>query len=129
MIVNGKDKPLNLASSALPNVSPALSNLLQPVILTKVAKQNIDGVVQMIYTPISTRAVRQPFSAQELAIKPEGERAWRWETVHATADLILKPDDRIMWSGILFRVMKKSDYAEYGYVQYDIVEDYTSTKC
>lgn len=128
-IINGKDLGLPLASSQLPDMSAAMMDLLQPVTLVKIAKQNIDGLVQEIQTPISTRAVRQPLSAQRLDIKPEGQRAWRWEVVHATIDLILKPDDRILWDGIYFRVMGKFDYKEYGYVQYEIVQDYTLSPC
>lgn len=130
MIINGKDIPIGLGSTMLPDMSPALSGLLQPVTFILISKANINGLVQEIQTVINTRAVRQPFSAQKLSIRPEGQRAWRWETIHATVDLILKPDDRILWDGIYFRVMDKYDYKEYAYVQYDIVQDYDkSPKC
>ena len=124
MIINGKDIPLNLASVQLPDMSAALGDLMQPMSFVRIDKTNLDGLVQEIQFPIVTRGVRGPWSPQKLAILPEGQRAWRWETITALADLILKPDDRILWDGIYFRIMAKTDYKEYGYVQYDIAQDY-----
>jgi hypothetical protein len=130
MILNGKDQTLPLASSQLPDMGLAMADILQPVQFIQITKQNLNGLVQEIQTPINTRAVRQPYSPQRLDIKPEGQREWRWETVFASIDLILSPDDRILWDGLYFRVMQKSDYKEYGYVQYEIVQDYTlSPRC
>lgn len=129
MITNGKDIPLNQAASALPDMGPAMSDVMQPITLIKVDKQNVDGIVQEILTAIDTRAVRLPMGPQMLSIKPEGQRSWLWETVYAAPDLVLKPDDLIQWTGVLFRVMQKTDFSQYGYVQYDIVQEYSRTKC
>lgn len=123
-IINGKDIPLNLSSTALPDMVDALSGLMQPVTFIVVTKSNIDGLVQELRTIVNTRAVREPYTPQRLAIMAEGERAWKWSTIHATADLILHPDDQIIWDGEYYRVMDKSDYKEYGYVQYEVVQDY-----
>ena len=123
-MINGKDIPLGLAASALPDVSGSVDMFLQPVAIGIVSKQQVDGYTQEIVNYVKTRAVRQPFSPQMLEVKPEGERAWRWETIHALPDLILSTDDIILWGDHRYRVMRKSNYAEYGYVLYEIIEDY-----
>lgn len=123
-MINGKDIPLGLSASALPDVSGSVDMFLQPVTIGVVSKQQVDGYTQEIINYVKTRAVRQPFSPRMLEVKPEGERSWRWETVHALPDLILNPDDIILWGDHRYRVMQKSDFAEYGYVLYEIIEDY-----
>lgn len=57
-------------------------------------------------------------------IKPIGERDWQWESIHAFPTLQLQPDDIITFDDVDYRVMNKSDYKEYGYVVYEIVQDY-----
>ncbi len=126
MIVNGKDKPLALASAALPDMTAGLAGLLQPMTFVKVTKTNVDGLVQEIENKVRTTATRYPMKPQEVALKPEGQRTWKWETLLAVADLILKPDDIVKFDGQPYRVMGKSDWKEYGFVQYDLAQDFTA---
>lgn len=125
-IINGKDADLGVASSALPYVGTALYGLLQPMTFTTIAKSVYQGLVTELQTNVSVRCSRQPFSPQRLALKPEGQRAWRWELLFADPSLVLSPDDRVIFGGRPYRVMAKYDYKEYGYVQYEIAEDFTS---
>lgn len=125
-IVNAKDKPLSMQSNALPNVSGAMAGLFQDMTFGIMQKQVIGatGLVQEIEVKVTTRGVRQPLSAQALAIKPKGQRAWKWEMIHCLPDVVLVPDDRIKVAGSIYRVMDKFNYSEYGYVRYDIAQDY-----
>ena len=77
-------------------------------------------------TPFIFQGVRQPFTAQQLALKPEGQRHWKWEMIHAWPNLQLKPDEIITFANQNYRVMQKWDWTEYGYVQYEIAQDYTT---
>ncbi len=124
MITNGKDKPFGTAAIGLPNMSEALSGWMQPMKFGVICSQSIDGLVQEIVQWVNTKGVRQPFSAQKLMIKPEGQRAWRWETLHCLPDVLLKPNDDVLFEGVKYRVMQKYDYKEYGYLQYDITQDF-----
>jgi len=126
MIKNAKDTPLAQQTAGLPNVSAAMTGWFQPMEFIQICKQKIDGYVQEISTKVKTRGVRQPFTARQLEIKPEGQRSWRWETMHCLPDVILKPDDKIYFDGIDYRVMQQYDWKEYGYVQYDIVQGYSN---
>lgn len=124
MIKNGSNKPLNQQKGSLPDVSSALENWFQAITFIKIVKSIVNGRLQEVETPISFRGVWQPMKTQDLEIKPEGQRDWRWFTIHSDTDIELKPDDKISYLNREFRVMKKNDYGLYGYFQYEVVEGY-----
>lgn len=75
---------------------------------------------------VQFRGVVTPLSPRQLEIKPEGQRAWRWLEVHATADLAIKPDDEVVFKCVRYRVMAVHDWSDYGYFRYEIAEAFTS---
>ena len=110
-MINGKDSTIN-AKGCLPFVGSALIDWFQAVTFTLVAKAVVNFEVVETLTTSSFYGVRQPMGPQELKIKPEGQRSWEWEQIHATPDLILKTDDIIsigiilldLLNGILLRL-------------------------
>jgi len=122
MIINAKDKPLN--TSGLPQMGEVLPSWFQKLTFNLVTKALVDYEVQEVLVPITTQGVRQPMSAQELAIKPEGQRGWKWETIHCLPDVKLNLDDIIIFDNTKYRVMQKWDWSEYGYIQYEICQAY-----
>ena len=70
--------------------------------------------------------VRNP-NGQDLDMKPEGQRRWNTETVYSDPDLDLKVDDMISFScedSQRFRVVSKTDFSKYGYIEYSLMSDY-----
>ena len=124
MIKNGKDKTLDQQKGSLPNVSVALKNWFQNISFLKISKTVVNGRVQESVTNTSFRGVWQPMGSQDLEIKPEGQRDWRWFTIHSDIDIELVPDDKIIYLEKEYRVMKKDDYNLYGYYKYDVVESF-----
>jgi hypothetical protein len=124
MIKNGKDYPLSSNPGTLPDMQGAMLSWFQRLTFTKVVKTVVNHEVEEETTTFEFTGVRQPMSPQQLEMKPEGQRAWKWEMIHAFPDLILKPDEIIVFESVPYRVMKKSDFKEYGYILYEIVEDY-----
>lgn len=122
-MLNAKDKTLS-DLNALPDVSPSIDLLLQPMKVGLVQKAQVHGLTQETIMWKRTKVVRQAFSAEQLMIRPEGERSWKWYEIHATVDLILNTDDIILIHGQRLRIMEKRDYTEYGFVIYAAVEDY-----
>lgn len=113
--------------SGLPNLSDALDGLMQPVTAELVEKTIVNGRIQeIVQKTVYTQAVKQPFTARQLSIRPEGERAWPWFTVHIKTNFVLKIDQVFRLSGVQFRVMEVLNYAEYGYMQYSVVQDYNN---
>lgn len=124
-LVNAKDTLLTDNPGTLPNMQQTLLNWFQVVTFTLISKSIVDHLLVESETPSSFLGVRQPMKPQMVAMKPEGQRSWKWETIHAHPDLVLKTDDVMVFFGIRYRVMEKLDWKEYGYVEYHIVQDYT----
>ena len=68
----------------------------------------------------------QPFGPRELKIKPEGERAWNWQMLHTTPDVALKDDEEFTIKGLRYRVMSERNFSDYGYIAYELVQDYVA---
>ena len=125
MIKNAKDKKVYELDNALPDMSEAVMDFLQPIVLKKINKQQVNGYTQEIEIPIQTSAVVIPMSG-DMAIKMEGERTWRWSTMYCLSDLIFATDDVILYRHTRYRIMHRMDYSQYGYVSYEMIEDYTA---
>lgn len=110
----------------LPDVSAAVMSLLQPVSVNLVLQQLINGYYKPIKNlTVQTQASIQPLP-QELAIKMEGERNWRWSLIHILPNVVLNNNDLITLFGIQYKVMKKENWSQYGYLDYFVVENFVS---
>lgn len=127
MILNGKNTPLNQSGSNLPQVTAAITGWFKPMTFGVTVKTNVDFLTVDEITDVSCQGVWQPFTDQQLAIKPEGERSWKWFMIHSDPSLVLTTDDQIQYQGVNYDVMGKKDYKEYGYVQYEVVNKYEVT--
>lgn len=110
----------------LPDVSSGVMLFFQKLKVDIVRKEQVAGYTQEKTICRHTYGVRQPFTAQQLQIKPEGERTWIWHKLHCLPDLVLHVDDKITIRGSVYRVMTSTDYREYGYLEYDIIQDYNA---
>lgn len=91
-----------------------------------VAKRQNDYLTEEIYFEKNVKMFRVP-TGQNLEMKPEGQRKWNNETIYADISLDLKVDDIIIFdcvSGQRFRVLSKTDWNQFGYVEYAILSDY-----
>lgn len=125
IIQNAADVLLSQNPGTLPDPSGALLDWFQYMAFTLIRKRVVDYSVVEDKTEISTMGVRQPMKPQQLMMKPEGQRKWRWETIHCLPDLVLNVDDRIRYMDVPYRVMERLDWREYGFIEYHVVEDYT----
>lgn len=120
--------PLNdQAAGMTPDVSGAIQNYYQPMVFTVVGKVVEGFVVQETPTNTNFRGVLQPLSNRQLALKTEGQRAWSWFLLHSDLALSLNVDDVVNWRGKQTRVMARKDFSLYGYVQYELVQDWTGS--
>lgn len=126
MIKNARHQKIDDVPLGLPDVSGAVQSFLQPARLGIVHKAQVSGYTQETVSWIRTQLVRQAFTPEQLALKPEGERSWKWYTLHTLPDICLKTDDIIMLHGLRMRIMEISGYAEYGFNEYHAIEDYTT---
>lgn len=126
-IVNGRNTALNQNTGTLPNVSGAMLQWFQPMIFEPVLKSVEGFLLDELGDPIAFRGVIQPLQNRDLMIKPEGERAWTWQMLHSDVSLQLNVDAVVRYLGIQYRVMARKDYSAYGYMTYDLIQDYTGS--
>jgi hypothetical protein len=126
-IANGKNVPLNVQTGTVPDVSGALKDWFQQMTFEAVTKTTSAFQVVEAGDPIVFRGVIQPFTERQLIMKPEGQRAWTWLWLHAEPSLTLQVDDVVLYLGVQTRVMARKNYTIYGYVEYQLVQDWTGS--
>ncbi len=127
MIKNGSDTLLNAGSGTLPDVSSAFLNWFQPMIFLKIVKTILNFELVETATAIEFRGVWQPLSTHAVNYKPEGQRHWKWFQVHTDTAIDLSPDEVITYQGNQYRIKGNMNYDEYGYIKYELIEDFTGS--
>lgn len=125
-ISNASARTVTDSLSPTPTMGSTLLGWFRPIALARVVKVMEDHELREVERPLVTRGVVQPFSATQLSIKPEGERAWKWWMIHATPDLVLLADEVISYRGTRLRIMRQFPYEANGFVQYEAVEAYAN---
>lgn len=112
--------------STLPNLGDALLDWFQPMTFQKMVK-SVDASYRAkeVATNIRTRGVWMPLTDQQLRMKPEGQRSWKWYQLFAEPTLILNIDDRVKYLTVPYRVMARGPWERYGYIEYQLVEGFT----
>lgn len=125
MIRNAGAIPLNAQPQGMvPDVSGALQGYYQPLTFAPLVKAVSGFQVVESATPIQFQGVIQPFSPRRLLLLPEGQRAWSWYLLHADPVLTLQVDDVVLWQGKQTRVMSRTNYTLFGYVEYSLCQDW-----
>jgi hypothetical protein len=124
-IVDANRLTVDEAVSPTPNMRDVIMGWFRPLALTIVRKLTVDFQTREVEVVHETQGVIQPMSIARLKMKTEGERTWKWWTVHANTDLVLQNDDVIIPRGKpRLRIMGNGDWSENGFVVYEAVEDY-----
>ncbi len=126
-IKNAANTLLNVQTGSIPNVGGAMRDWFQPMVFTRVTKSTV--AFQLVETAenISFRGVIQPLTSRDLIQKPEGQRAWTWLWLHADPSLTLNVDEIVTYNGVATRIMARKNYTIYGYVEYQLVQDWTGS--
>lgn len=124
-IANGVNTPLTERTGTIPDVSEGMRDWFQPMSFIQVTKTTVNFQVVETQNPTPFQGVIQPASNRELWLRPEGERAWSWLTLHADPVLTLEVDDIVQYLGVNYRVKSRKAYQEYGYQEYMLLQDWT----
>lgn len=120
-IVRANKKKLS-ENHGLPNVSEVIVSWFQPMTFKFLKDNIVEFENKPIATTIKSEGVIQPFTSKDLQVKSEGQRAWSWYMLHCLPDVVLKVGEFVLIDNKRYRVMKKTDYSDYGYLEYDVVE-------
>lgn len=112
-------------SSGMPQISAAFAGWTTTIKLIRQTESVVNGLVQVVQTPMTFKGTLQPLSARAIELKPEGQRSWTWLQLHCLAtSSILIPGDRVQWNNEIYKVMEQNDYSLNGYVEYHLARDY-----
>ena len=107
-----------------PNMGSAIAGFTQVNEVQILRTKLVAGEAVKQATTVVAATCIQPFSPQRIAMKPEGERAWKWWMIHATLDLAAKVGDILEIAGVGYRLMARTDYSQAGYNMFEAVEEY-----
>lgn len=124
-IVNAGQNTLKKISGGLPNVSDVIVSWFQPMTFKFLTDNIVDFENEPITVEVRSEGVIQPFTSKDLMAKPEGQRSWSWNMLHCLPDVVLKVGEYVLIDDVKYRVMKCTDYSDYGYLEYDVVEAFT----
>lgn len=120
--------PVSVAASALPSLRTTLVGWFRPIVLGRVTSNIVEGEIQRVVREQRCRGMVQPFGPRELKLKSEGERKWNWQMLHTDPSVSLRDGEEFTIHNIRYRVMSQKNYSEYGYVMYELVQDYAPSK-
>lgn len=123
-IYSANTKPVSVMASPLPNMSATVRSYFRPMKLVRVQKTVGGFEVAEERVELDCQGTIQPFSARELKLKAEGQRSWNWQMLHTTPDVDMKNDEEFIYRGTRYRVMSQSGYSDFGYISYELVQDY-----
>lgn len=126
MLINANAVTIPNNVGGLPDGSAAVMSLLQPTTVMTVTQQLINGYYKPLTQTIPTQASIQPLP-QELAIKMEGERNWSWFLIHILPNVVLQNNDFITLFDTKYKVMKNGNWAQYGYIEYYVIQYFTNS--
>lgn len=113
--------------SGMPQMGAAFLGWQNSITLQKVTQNVVDGLTVDTLTSHKFQGVIQPLSAKQIALKPEGERAWSWFMIHVFAGTLdLTTSDKILIKGVAYKVMGVWDYSLNNYVEYHVIKDFVN---
>ena len=122
-ILNGKSRNV-YQTLTVPRTEHVMKSWFRRIELIKIVKEVVDFEIVEREIAYMTKGVFLPLGLDELEMKPEGQRDWRWSNLWIDASMVLISDDKISIDGKRFRVSGTALFTEYGYSLYHIVEDY-----
>ena len=127
-IINACRKSTKSLASGLPDVGAAIMEILQPVKASYIQKQQIAGYTQEVLIEIETSVSIQSINPESLKMLPEGQRSWDTNTIYALSNLNLKTDEVFTIDGTNYRILSRTDWKEYGFIEYNVIEDHQMNK-
>lgn len=119
-----RNRSVSDMATALPSVANTIRGWFRPLVLIIINSSVADLKVRRGRKKLNCQGVIQPFTAQRLKLKPEGERRWKWKLLFTGTEVDLNDGDDFTIRDVPYRVMGKLDWSDYGCNVYELVEDY-----
>lgn len=112
--------------TGMPQMEAAFAGWANDITLTVVTQTvQSTGFISNVENTINFKGVIQPLQPNQIALKPEGQRSFKWLQIHCLDRIInLNTNDRIVYNGEKYKVMARKDYSLNNYIEYHVIEDY-----
>ena len=115
----------SVARSGMPQMGNTLNGWEVPLTLVKITQNVVDGDLTTTETTYNFMGVFQPFSMQQLALLPEGQRSWSHYWLHIkSSSFDLKTADKFIFENKRYKVIELKDYHLNGFIEYHVILDY-----
>lgn len=115
----------NTAKSGMPQMDSTLIGWEVPIELIKITQDVIEGDLVTSEQTFKFLGVWQPFSMQQLALLPEGQRSWSHYWLHLKSGILdLKTADKFIFENHRYKVIELKDYHLNGFIEYHVILDY-----
>ena len=127
-IQDGAKRALFTSAPTMPSLADGIQDWGSPIQFIRILKNEVDfqitESVQQGFTRLKliVNGIIVPLTPRQLAIKPEGQRAWKWLSLKTTADVTMQPDDETVYEGMHFRVMGEAVWRNNGIVEYHLLQ-------
>lgn len=121
---NAKDVPLSSNPGTLPNMADSVANWFQLLVFEKVIKSIVNFQVVETTTPINFQGFVETNPKRTLVMATNGQRLWKVKTLFCWPTVQLAPDDVVIYEGVQYRIGATIDFKQYGYISYEILQDY-----
>lgn len=123
-IPSARNRSVSEMASPTPDMSGTVQSYFRPLVLIFVLKSVADHEIAEARVKLKCMGTVQPFGPRELKIKAEGQRSWNWQMLHTQPNVALKNDEEFTIAGTRYRVMSNAAWSDYGYLMYELVQDY-----
>lgn len=111
--------------SGMPQLKAVFTNWQKKITLTRRIQTITAGLVSTADTQFTFQGIIQPLSPRQIALKPDGQRAWTWLQIHVVSSSEnLNVNDQIIYNSVIYKIMARLDYSLNGYIEYHAVEEY-----
>lgn len=114
----------NTIKSGMPQMASTLNGWEVPLVLIKITQNVVEGELVVSQQTFKFMGVWQPFSYQQLALLPEGQRDWSHYWVHTQTAIELNTADKFIFDNKRYKVIERKDYNLNGYYEYHVILDY-----
>lgn len=119
----------SVAKSGMPQMRNTLNGWEVPLVLIKITQNVVEGELVTSQQTFNFMGVWQPFSMQQLALLPEGQRSWSHYWLHVkSGELDLQTADKFIFENHRYKVIELKDYHLNGFIEYHVILDYENVE-
>lgn len=119
----------SIAKSGMPQMGSTLNGWEVPLVLIKITQNVVEGELVASQQTFNFMGVWQPFSMQQLALLPEGQRSWSHYWLHIkSGELDLQTADKFIFENHRYKVIELKDYHLNGFIEYHVILDYENAE-